>query len=160
MFRILFLFFIRGLEVFTSSMITCKRPANKGRRSSNNMQFLAFQIFQVRKKCRYRKSPALETQLDRISMKVGSFQRKCTLSKLLRPKINFFKNRQPTKRWCRDSASSLHRQHLLGPYQPFLHRISQVLIFLLEVSQIKHLSLWGILKCQIFKMISFSMIVL
>ena len=154
MFWILFLYFITDLQVFTSSMITCNRPAIKGCRSSNNMQFLAFQIFQVRKRGRYRKAPSLETQLDRFSMKVGAFQRKFTLNKFLSPKIIFFKNRQPTKRWSTDSASSLQRQHLFGLYQPFLHKISKVLIFLLHVSQIKHLSLWGILNCQIFRMIS------
>ena len=158
MFRILFMFFITGLQVFTLSVKTCMRPAINRQRSSNNKQFLAFQIFQVRKRGRYRKAPSLETQLDRFSMKVGAFQRKCTLNILLRPNIRFFKNRQPTKTWSTDSTSSLQRQHLLGPYHPFLHIISQVLIFFLHVSQIKHLSLWGILKCQIFNMISFSMI--
>ena len=160
MFLILFLYFITGLYLFTSSMITCKRPTIKGCRSSNNKQFLAFQIFQVRKRGIYRKAPSFETQLERFSMKVGAFQRIFTLNKLLSPKINFFQNRQSTKRWSTNSTSSKQRQHLFGPFQPFMHRVSQVLIFLLHASQIKHLILWGILKCQIFNMILFSMIVL
>ena len=137
----------------------CKRLAILGVRSSNKFRFLAFQIFQMRKRGRYWWVPPFETQFMRFSKRVGANHSRWTSNKILRSRINFFTKGQPTKRCSIVSAAPLHKHHLLGPCQPFLHIVSQVLIFILQVSQIKYFSFWGIYRCQIFKRKSLAMIV-
>ena len=125
--------------------------------SSKHKPFLAFQIFQMMKIGRYSNIPFCVTQLDRFSRRVEAFQSMFTLRIQMSPPITSFRKRQLTNRCSTDSASSAsYRQHLLGPLHPFLLKMSQVFIFLLQVRHTKHLIFRGILKYQIFIMMSFS----
>ena len=135
----------------TSSKIWWHRLSMLGSIFSKIYRFLAFQIFQMKNKGRYWRLPPFETQLIRFPNIDELDQIRWTSKFLLIPWITFPTKEQPMKRWSTVLALDLQTLHLLGPHHPLLHRMSQVLIFRLQVSQIKHFSFLGMLKFQTFK---------
>ena len=113
---------------------------------SIHKRFLAFQIFHMMKIGRYCETPFSANQLDKFSSNVGALQSKFTLKKQKRPPMTSLRNRQLTKRCSTDSASSLQRQHLFGPFHPFLHKMSQVFIFFIAGEPYKTFNLNGDIK--------------
>ena len=112
-------------------------------KSSKIHLFLVIQISQARKRGRYfRVFPRL-TQEETLWWKFDSLQKSGMSKEDLMWVITFLVKLQPWNRWSTDSNADLHRQHQKGSIQPFLIKLSHVLILFNRLRQRKHMILSG-----------------